>query len=251
VRTIAKNSNNHKGESVNQGTPKPTKTDQEILEELKQASSGERRRSAGLTAFVVLLIIVIAVFAMVNRRTKDEEANTSDTNVTENADTSENDQVEPDQDEDADDTADESTDDETDTTNSTEPTDASNDTTETTDTTEPTITGEAPGELPTVGSTHTDSEYTEVAQVGEGVTHLARRATHQFLADKSITDLSAEHKVFIEDYLAKHSNPVFLDLTEQRTFSAGLMDEAVSAARSLTAADLANLQQYSVLVPGL
>ena len=51
------------------------KTDQEILEELKQAGGGERRRSFGLTAFIVLLAIIIGVFTYINR--KDETNNTA------------------------------------------------------------------------------------------------------------------------------------------------------------------------------
>lgn len=228
--------------------PSSQKTDQEILDELKAASGGERKRSAGLTAFVILLAIVIGVFTFVNRRAEQannannrnsvaatdsnskNETNNSTNNSEENSNNSSN---------------------ETNVTNETGTTNETNTTTNTTTTLGPTASGEAIGEEPAAGSTHTDTEYTEVAQVGEGVTHLARRAFAAYAKDKSISDLTAEHKIYIEDYLAKASNPVLLDIGNSRTFSTTMVDEAIASARTLTPAQLQNLQQYSALVPGL
>ena len=231
--------------------PSPQKTDQEILDELKAASGGEKRRSAGLTAFVILLAIVIGVFTFVNRRA--EQANNANNRNSNSVATENNSNNAANENNSTDNAANETN--ETNTANETSNTNGSNETNtaNTTDTTTlgPTASGEALGEEPTVGSTHSDTEYTEVAQVGEGVTHLARRALAAYANEKGISDLTAEHKIYIEDYLAKASSPVLLDIGNSRTFSTTLVDEAIASARTLTATDLQNLQQYSALVPGL
>lgn len=235
------------------------KTDQEILEELKQAGGGERKRSFGLTAFIILLAIIIGVFTYLNRQDEDNTANNDENSVavteeTENSDTTENESVDENMNENE----------ETETTDATneessviEETNVSEDTTQdqqedsSVESLDVTSTGEAVGELPNDDSTHTDTAYTEVAQSGEGVTHLARRAMHGYLAEQGIDDLSAEHKVFIEDYLAKMAGPYWIDIGHTMTFETSQLDAAISAARALTADQLANLEQYSALVPGL
>ena len=83
------------------------------------------------------------------------------------------------------------------------------------------------------------------------MTHLARRAAAQYFKDKNISDLTRERKVYIEDYMSKHNNPVSIDIGNSRTFSTSLLDQAVQSAHSLTAAQLANLHQYALRVPGL
>jgi len=114
-----------------------------------------------------------------------------------------------------------------------------------------TVDGEAIAELPNEDSSHTDSSFTELAHVGEGVTHLARRALHGYLSEQQISDLGREQKVFVEDYLAKNSIPVFLAMGEGRTFEATLIDEAITNARALTDAEIGNLSYYASIVPGL
>lgn len=227
-----------------QGAPQASqqaKTDQEILEELRQAGGGnQRRRSVGLTAFVVLLAVVVAIFTAVNSN-KDKQVNEAN-NVQNVATQNETNDSTEDQ-ADSEDTTD------------TEATDEHNDADHSHDvaTIDPTTTnGEAVGETPNAQSTHSEDSYSEAAQVGEGVTHLARRALYSFLSDRSVTDLSAAHRIYAEDYVAKHSSPVYLGIGEGRTFSTSLLDEAVTNARALTPAELANLNQlYVPLVPGL
>jgi hypothetical protein len=244
---------------ASQQAPQPTKTDQEILEELRQAGGGnQRRRSVGLTAFVVLLAVVVAIFTAVNsnkeKQVADVANNEQNVASTENetiASTAETDNEEQEDSEESteaeDGDADENTDDAADA-------DEANDVDATTPTTFDTTTanGEAVGETPNAQSAKSEDSYSEAAQVGEGVTHLARRALHSFLADRSVTDLSAAHRIFAEDYVAKNSSPVYLGIGEGRTFSTSLLDEAVTNARALTPAELANLNQlYVPLVPGL
>ena len=227
--TINKDSKPANGKSgAPQTKPTSAKTDQEILEELRQAGGGpQRRRSVGLTAFVILLAIVIAVFTAVNSRKEQQLNNTANQN-----NNASNEQV-----------ANEN--------NVANEEVAVNESAETSESTTVVDSGEAVGETPNVQSTKSESGFSEAAQVGEGVTHLARRALSSYLSDQSITDITAAHKIYLEDYVAKQSNPRFLSIGETRTFSTGLLDEAVTNARALTQGDLANLQQYVALVPGL
>jgi len=219
---------------VNQSSPKPTKTDQEILEELKQASSGERRRGAGLTAFVILLAIVIGVFMVVNRRA-DQQANSDANNV---AVATENNTANVDNTN----TAESNTD---------SVDNASQDVSNVAANVTSSDSGEATGELPTEQSSMQDNNFVEVTQTGEGVTHLARRATRAYLDREGINDLTAAHKIFIEDYLAQQSGKQLLEIGESRSFSTDMLNDAVTQARALTATDLQNLQRWTVLVPGL
>ncbi len=219
------------------------KTDQEILEELKQAGGGERRRSFGLTAFIVLLAIIIGVFTYINR--KDETNNTTNTNNTNVAQNTNNTANTSNAATNESNKSNETASNESNTANvSNSPSVESNQTVQP-------ATGEAVGETPNAQSTHSETAYTETTQAGEGVTHLARRALHGYLSDRGITDLTAEHKVFIEDYLAKNSGASALEIGNTRTFETATLDQAIAAARALTPSQLQNLQQYSAQVPGL
>jgi hypothetical protein len=224
------------------------KTDQEILEELKQAGGGERRRSFGLTAFIVLLAIIIGVFTYMNRKDETNEANnlanTNNTVATNNS-TENNASNESTNETNESNAANEANETAANESNESAPSEESNQTIAT-----PTN-GEAFGEESNAQSTHSETAYTETAQVGEGVTHLARRAVHGYLHEKSISDLTAEHKVFVEDYLAKHAGSAALDIGNTQTFETSTIDQAIAAARALTPAQLQNLEQYSAQVPGL
>lgn len=210
------------------------KTDQEILDELKQASGGEQKRSFGLTAFIILLAIIIGAFTWFNRQSDDEpEEETSSPAVTEAVEADVDEDVDTEQ---ASDALDNSDKDATSVNDAAEVIEGS---------------GEAEGELPTEGSTHSDTDFTEVAQVGEGVTHLARRATAAYLSTNNISDLKATQKIFIEDYLVKNTGAVSLEISNSRTFQSDVIEQAITQARALTDAQLTNLEQYSRLVPNL
>lgn len=88
--------------------------------------------------------------------------------------------------------------------------------------------------------------YEQTAGAGEGITHLARRAAKEYL-DRTGggAELTAEHKVFIEDYLAKKTGDRWLDLGEKVSFSEDLIKEAVESSWQLTDQQLDNLKQYS------
>jgi len=94
--------------------------------------------------------------------------------------------------------------------------------------------------------------YQESAQPGEGITHLSRRALKTYLKEKgSDLKLTAEHKIYIEDYLAKKIGGDWLALGQALSFSENLIIEAIQKAQELTPDQLENLQQYSALVADL
>ena len=71
-------------------------------------------------------------------------------------------------------------------------------------------TGTAPAVAPEL-SRETETSFIEQAERGNGSTHLARRALAHYLEKNPDSSLSAEHKIYIEDYLRKnvgHTGPV-------------------------------------------
>lgn len=102
---------------------------------------------------------------------------------------------------------------------------------------------EQTGSLPE--ARQTDSAYVEVAQQGDGVTHLARRATTRYLSEHSDLSLSNEHRIFIEDYIKDRVGSHGLSLGEEVTISFDLVAEATNAAQQLSPQQLQNLSQYT------
>ena len=97
-----------------------------------------------------------------------------------------------------------------------------------------------------------DKFYEKTAQPGEGITHLARRSLKTYLEEKdSDLNLTAEHKIYIEDYIQKQTGDGWLMLGETLTFPEELIVEAIQKARQLTPDQLENLRQYSQLVSSL
>ncbi|HLC48969.1 MAG TPA: hypothetical protein VJI96_01110 [Candidatus Andersenbacteria bacterium] len=92
----------------------------------------------------------------------------------------------------------------------------------------------------------TDTAYVEVAQKGDGLTHLARRATTRYLSDHEVGyTLTNEHRIYIEDFIRKNipKHPVRIGMEE--TISFELVQQAVEAAGKLTAPQLKNLTKYT------
>lgn len=97
----------------------------------------------------------------------------------------------------------------------------------------------------------TEQGYMEVAQPGDGLTHLARRATTRWLASNE-TDfqITNEHRIYIEDYIQKKMGSKRLSLEQEETVSFELIQEAVAKAKDLNEQQLRNLSKYSsVLTP--
>ncbi|MDI6591863.1 MAG: hypothetical protein QME61_02940 [Patescibacteria group bacterium] len=97
-----------------------------------------------------------------------------------------------------------------------------------------------------------EKKYVEKAEWGEGITHLARRALKKYLQENPQDfEVTPEHKIYIEDYLAKKKGGGWLRLGEELEFSEDLIKEGIEKSEELTPQQLENLVQYSQLVPSL
>lgn len=97
--------------------------------------------------------------------------------------------------------------------------------------------------------TRNDEGFVEVAQAGEGVTHLARRATTRWLGENDAGyTLTNEHRIYIEDYIQNRLGTNGLSLGESQTVSYELIREAVAAAGQLNDTQLQNLSQYTYVL---
>jgi hypothetical protein len=77
------------------------------------------------------------------------------------------------------------------------------------------------------------------------MTHLARRAlTHTLEQDQNIS-LSAEQKVYVEDYLRKNVDQKAVSTGTSVEFSKESISKAIDNAKALNGAQLANLKKYS------
>lgn len=92
----------------------------------------------------------------------------------------------------------------------------------------------------------TDEGYQEVVAAGEGVTHLARRATTRYLSENNAGyEVTNEHRIYIEDYIQDRLGTSGLEQGQTMTVSFSLLEEAVSAANGLNQSQLNNLSQYT------
>lgn len=95
-------------------------------------------------------------------------------------------------------------------------------------------------------------KYIEKAEKGEGLTHLTRRALKKYLQQNSQSfEATPEHKIYIEDYIAKKKGGRWLNLGEEVEISESLLKEAIEKAKTLSSEQLQNLEQYSQLLPTL
>ncbi len=110
---------------------------------------------------------------------------------------------------------------------------------------EKTVTKETPLPEPA----ETAEAYVEVAARGNGVTHLARRATARYLETNAPNfTVTNEHRIFIEDFLKDYTDRAALGVSDTRTFSKSHLREAVEASKGLSDAQLKHLQKYSMRV---
>jgi len=100
-------------------------------------------------------------------------------------------------------------------------------------------------------SKETDSSFIETAGKGDGTTKLARRALADYLEKNPDSTLTAEHKIYIEDYLRKNVGSQKVNIGSSVEFSKSLIGDAVSKSKNLNAAQLKNLHKYAVRVPSL
>ncbi len=89
----------------------------------------------------------------------------------------------------------------------------------------------------------------EIAQPGNGVTHLARRALKDYLTNHSdAPTLAKEHKIFIEDYLKRKTGSQPLEIGQKLSFSTNLISEAIAASQHLSPQQLKHLSIYAARV---
>jgi len=112
---------------------------------------------------------------------------------------------------------------------------------------------EASAEIETeVISQETEESFVETAVVGDGQTTLARKALASYLEKNNDSELTVEHKIYIEDYLRKnvnHSGSVTVG--SQISFSKNLIKDSIEKSKTLNMAQLENLKKYSARVPSL
>lgn len=96
------------------------------------------------------------------------------------------------------------------------------------------------------------AEYTVETKSGEGITHLARRTAKKHLENKEGSpELSAEQKIYVEDYLQNRKGTRQLKPGEELSFSQDLVEAAIDASQNLSESQLNNLTQYADQVPSL
>ena len=107
----------------------------------------------------------------------------------------------------------------------------------------------------TVSSTtsqETEKSFVETAAKGDSQTTLAREALANFLAKNADSSLTAEHKIYIEDYLRKNvaTNKHILIGTSVE-FSKSLIQKAITQSKTLSDSQLKNLHKYTLRVTSL
>lgn len=107
-----------------------------------------------------------------------------------------------------------------------------------------------------IESTQTSSSnvFEEIAQKGDGITHLARRVLKRYLQEKGESlgiKLSPGQKLFVEDYLQKKTGSYWLFLGEKISFSEELIKEAIDHAQALSQGQISNLDNLAKSVPSL
>ena len=91
--------------------------------------------------------------------------------------------------------------------------------------------------------------FVEKAQAGDGITHLARRATTRWLADNAAGyEITNEHRIYIEDYIQNRIGSEGLSIDETKTISFALIAEAVEHAGQLNDQQLRNLSHYTTVL---
>lgn len=104
---------------------------------------------------------------------------------------------------------------------------------------------------PEAANTNTNTNtITEVAAKSEGVTHLARRAVKGYLQANE-QSLTAEQKIYAEDFLKKKIGSRLLEVGEKVEFSSDLIKQSVEQAKGLNQKQIENLSKYVPLVKNL
>ncbi len=101
-------------------------------------------------------------------------------------------------------------------------------------------------------SKETSDAFIAIAVKGDGLTHLARKALADHLAKNPDSQLTAAHKIYIEDALRKavgHKGGVKAGM--EVSFSKDLIQKTIEQSKTLNERQLKNLHKYVLLVPSL
>ena len=100
--------------------------------------------------------------------------------------------------------------------------------------------------------TQSAGNYEVTAANGDSLTTLARSAARQYLDANNDASITKEHKIYIEDYLAKKMGYSHrLNVGEVKTFSENDIKGAIEAAKKLTPSQLEHLKVFSKNVSNL
>ncbi|MDQ1284378.1 MAG: hypothetical protein QG620_726 [Patescibacteria group bacterium] len=100
-------------------------------------------------------------------------------------------------------------------------------------------------------SQETENSFIETAVQGDGTTKMARRAAANYLEKNPDSGLTAEHKIYVEDYMRKRVQSGNIKVGTSVEFSKSLIQEAIAKSKGLSDSQLKNLHQYAVRVPSL
>ncbi len=90
----------------------------------------------------------------------------------------------------------------------------------------------------------------QFAAKSEGVTHLARRAIKEYLSSAG-ENLSAEQKIYAEDYLKRKTGSRLLKVGEKIEFSKDTIKQGIEKAKGLNQKQIENLSKYVPLAKNL
>lgn len=100
-------------------------------------------------------------------------------------------------------------------------------------------------------SKETETAFQETATKGDSTTKLARRALANYLEKNPDSTLTAQHKIYIEDYLRRQVKNGRLKIGETREFSKDAIAKAIEKSKGLNERQLKNLEKYAQRVSGL
>lgn len=106
-------------------------------------------------------------------------------------------------------------------------------------------------EIKNNNSQQKDGEITVTANYGDSLTHLARKATAQYISENNVEGLTPAHKIYIEDSLQKDVSNRTVAPGTSVSFSNESIDTAIQSAKNLNNIQLQNLNVYTNYVSGL
>lgn len=119
-------------------------------------------------------------------------------------------------------------------------------------TTTPTTAAPTTAAVSTAQVSETEKSLAVKATRGQGETHLAREALANYLTKNPDSQLTKEHKIYIEDYLRKHNTfNGHVSVGTSVEFQKTLIQQAIGQAKTLTPQQLDHLKIYSARVTSM